>query len=106
MKMSMIGTIRHKWLKLQGATMRAAPGLMTCAQFDAFICDYLDGKLPLYQALSFKLHMGLCPDCRSYLGAYRNTLELQRRVLSMPEAPVPEDVPEDLVQAILKSRRT
>lgn len=105
MKMSMFDSIRNQWLNLQGATMRAVPGLLTCAQFDAFICDYLDDKLPTYQALSFRLHLGLCPDCRSYLSAYRTTVELQRRVLSTPDAAVPEEVPEELIQAILSARR-
>lgn len=104
MKIRTMSTIRNRWLKLQGATMRAMPGMMTCAQFDAFICDYLDGKLPLPQALAFRLHMGLCADCRSYLAAYRNTIELQRQLLRVPEAPVPDDVPEDLVRAVLAAR--
>lgn len=105
MKTKSMSSIRHKLQKIQGATMRAIPGMMTCAQFDAFICDYLDGKLPAAQAFTFRLHLGMCRDCRAYIAAYRNTIELQRHVLSPPDAPVPDDVPEDLVSAILAAKK-
>ena len=93
-------------MKMQGVAMRAMPGMMSCAQFDEFICNYLDGKLPLWQRLKFKIHLGMCKDCRHFLAAYKTSIELQQRILRTPDAPVPDDVPEDLVQAILKTRKS
>ncbi|MGB1580725.1 MAG: zf-HC2 domain-containing protein [Nevskiales bacterium] len=86
-------------------SMSRLPGMLSCAQFDAFICDYRDGKLPLWQRFKFRLHLGLCKHCRHFLAAYESSIELQQRVLKAPDGAVPTEVPEGLVQAILKARQ-
>ena len=48
----------------------------------------------------------MCKECREYLKAYARTVELGRATFDDPDAAVPEDVPEDLVQAILAARDT
>jgi anti-sigma factor RsiW len=65
--------------------------------------DYLDGTLPLAQRMSFKLHISLCPDCRRYIDSYKKTIEIGRAAHDTPEI---ADPPEELVQAILKSRKS
>jgi anti-sigma factor RsiW len=52
----------------------------------------------------FEHHLTLCPECTDYLASYRETLRLGRLACD-PGGPVPEDVPEELVEAILASRR-
>ena len=40
-----------------------------------------------------------------YLKSYEETMRLGKAVFADPDAPVPANVPEELVQAILASRR-
>lgn len=79
--------------------------MLTCQQLIEFLTDYLDGQLPLTQRAAFELHLALCRDCRSYLHNFKTTIATSRTAFSDVSEPVPASVPEDLVQAILKSRR-
>ncbi|PYQ61873.1 MAG: hypothetical protein DMF58_03315 [Acidobacteria bacterium] len=72
---------------------------MTCRELIDFIADYLVGELGESERSEFERHLILCPSCRAYLASYRQTLEL------LADDAVIEDVPEELVQAILKVRR-
>lgn len=89
---------------VKAAMMRYMPGMMTCAEFDSFIVSYLDGTLPENQRWRFEFHIRYCRDCREYLAAYRRTIDLEKAAMHESEAELPEDVPEDLVQAILRAR--
>lgn len=73
--------------------------MMTCQELIDFLTDYLDGQLPLTQRLAFELHLTLCRDCRAYLHNFRTTIAAARS--SGAEI---ADMPEELVNAILKSR--
>ena len=78
---------------------------MRCKDFVDFLMAYLDGELPHDQRDAFECHMTDCPPCETYLDSYRQTVELGQTVCRDPEGPVPEDVPEALVQAILAARK-
>lgn len=79
--------------------------MLTCQQLIEFLSDYLDGQLPLTQRAAFELHLALCRDCRAYLHNFKTTIAASQQAFSDVSEPVPDNVPEDLVQAILKSRR-
>jgi len=79
--------------------MRTMPLMLTCRELDEFVVDYLDGTLPAAKRRKFEMHLWLCPECRRYLDEYRRAIELSRRTLS--ELEPPEEMPEELVQAIL-----
>ena len=79
---------------------------MTCREFIAFLMGYLDGELAAAEAESFEAHLATCRHCDAYLDSYRATVELGQRVCRDLEGEVPEDVPEDLVQAILEAQRS
>ena len=89
---------------LKGMMMRHMPEMITCAEFEDFILSYLEGTLPEVQRRRFERHIRFCSECRDYLTAYRRTVELEKAVFADPGAQVPGDVPEDLVQAVLKAR--
>jgi anti-sigma factor RsiW len=74
---------------------------VSCNDIADFLMAYLDGTLPLAQRMNFKLHISLCPDCRRYIDSYKKTIEIGRIANDVP--PI-ADPPEELVQAILKSR--
>jgi len=81
------------------------PGMLTCREFEDFILAYLDGELSRQQLAKFELHLRVCRECREYLASYQRTVEINKVVLGLPDDPVPEKVPADLVEAILKSQR-
>lgn len=77
---------------------------ISCAEFEDFILAYLEGNLSARQQRIFEVHLQACPHCQNYLEAYRRTVAISKKVFESPHAPVPEEVPEELIQAILKSR--
>lgn len=74
---------------------------MTCRDFAEFLLDYVDGGLSADARRRFDEHMAACPDCVHYLQHYTGAVKAGR--LAVADEPV-TDIPEDLVQAILKAR--
>jgi anti-sigma factor RsiW len=70
------------------------------------MADYVSGELPPETGALFDRHLSRCPNCRAYLSNYRDTIALGRRAFADEDGELPPDVPEDLVQGILASRRT
>ena len=90
--------------RLKGAMLKSMHGMITCREFEDFVLDYLDGELPQRQAKIFEWHLRICRECREYLEAYKRTIDIGKAVLGPMDDPVPQDVPEDLIQAVLDSR--
>ena len=90
--------------KIKGTMLKSMHGMITCREFEEFVLSYLDGELPARQTRIFEWHLRICRECREYLAAYRRTIELGEAVLGPAHEAVPEDVPEDLVRAVLDSR--
>ncbi len=59
----------------------------THAEVREFLLDYLDGKVPLWRALQFRLHLYLCPPCRDYLERYNTSVTLSKKILADPPPP-------------------
>ena len=91
-----------RWMR--GMMQKHMPLMITCQQFEDFIVAYLEEELPKGQVFVFELHLKVCRECRDYLAAYKRTIEISKRVFQDPDQPVPADVPEDLVKAILAAR--
>ena len=96
------GSMRS-WLK--SIMFRHLHGMMTCKEFEDFVQAYVDDELASPQRSVFARHLRLCRECRDYLTAYQRTIEVGRTVLTAPEDPLPGDVPEDLIKAILEARK-
>ena len=77
---------------------------MTCREFVKFLVEYTSGDLSSAERVTFDAHMAECPDCLAYLRTYQETILLERAAFADPTGPVPADVPDDLVQAILAAR--
>ncbi len=77
---------------------------MKCREFVEFVMEYLEGDLADEERRVFEGHIRDCPPCLTYLDTYEDTVRLGRSVCG-PDDAVPEDVPEELVQAILAARR-
>lgn len=79
---------------------------MTCREFAEFIADFLDGELPATERQQFERHLGVCVNCARYLESYRQSTALGKRAFDSDDAALPSDVPEELVEAILSTRRS
>ena len=77
---------------------------MTCREFIDFIIDYESGELPADVSSAFDRHIANCPDCHKYLTQYQTTVASGRQAFADDGDDVPHDVPEELIQAILRSR--
>jgi anti-sigma factor RsiW len=78
---------------------------MNCREFTEFLHEYLFGNLPAEERAEFDKHLAECPWCVAYLDSYRKTIQLEQTAFSGPEdAPLPDDAPEELIQAILRAR--
>ena len=78
---------------------------MTCREFAEFMAAYLSGELVPETTEQFERHLTVCPNCVAYLSNYRQTVSLGHQAFADDDAVLPDEVPDDLVNAILASRR-
>ena len=78
---------------------------MTCRELNDFISDYLSGVLLPSERAQFDQHLAVCPPCRRYLESYRLTIRAAKAAFTDPDKPVTDEVPAELVEAILAARR-
>ena len=74
---------------------------MTCQQLIEFIGRYRDDELSREERTEFDRHLAGCESCLAYLKTYEQTVLLAK---ASADDPVPDDVPESLVRAILSAR--
>jgi anti-sigma factor RsiW len=66
--------------------------------------EYLSCELAAAERSEFEAHLAECPPCVTYLDTYQKTIQLGKAAYAHPEDRVPDEVPEELVQAILAAR--
>jgi len=76
---------------------------LSCRELIGFLAAYLDGELAPEERAAFEIHLSVCPDCADYLATYRATIHLGKQALAA-ETEVLEEVPAELVDAILAAR--
>lgn len=79
--------------------------MITCRDCVEFLADYLEGNLPDEQRQTFEQHLKLCPPCERFLNTYEDTIRMAKHCLCTPTDEMKKQVPEELVQAILKARK-
>jgi anti-sigma factor RsiW len=77
---------------------------VTCRQFADFMADYLGGEVAADTRGQFDRHLSLCPNCRKYLESYEETVKLGKQAFEDDDAALPQDVPEQLIEAVLAAR--
>ena len=87
--------------RIRGTMMRRLPLMVTCDQFDRFIIDFLDNRLPPVQRVKFSVHLLACPDCRAFLRHYRDAIRLGYDAFHTE--PALDHAPEGLIRSILKA---
>lgn len=81
---------------------RYVPGMLTCEEVDNFLYDFHEGQLSYAESIKFKLHLSMCSECRAYVRGYINTIRTSQAGIKKTE--LVETIPEELIDAILKSR--
>jgi anti-sigma factor RsiW len=82
--------------------MSVEPDTITCRELIDFLLDYLDGELADGVRRVFEAHLAECPPCRDYLASYRVTIRLAADCAAHEGDA--EEMPEDLVRAVLAAR--
>ena len=90
--------------RIKGTMMRRVHGMITCREFEEFILAYMDGELPEKKVKRFEWHLRMCRECREYLAAYKRAMEVGKASFELNGEVLPDDVPEDLITAILDAR--
>jgi anti-sigma factor RsiW len=99
----MRASMRKMMRRLHGAMFKL-PMMLACDEFESFILAYLENELPARQRRVFEIHLKICRECREYLAAYRASLDLMRDAYRDHGDPNQQEIPEDLVKAILAAR--
>lgn len=99
----MMGLSKPALRRIQGVMFKL-PLMITCEAFEDFIVAYLDDDLTPKQKFVFEMHLKVCRECRSYLRAYRASIEAAKHTASAPPPILPDQVPDDLVKAVLDAR--
>jgi anti-sigma factor RsiW len=75
-----------------------------CREFIDFIGQYLADELSPDERAKFEFHLTHCAPCVRYLHSYKETIRVGKVALAPSNDPVPTDVPEELIRAILAAR--
>jgi anti-sigma factor RsiW len=78
---------------------------VTCREFIDFLSAYLDRELSPEEMDRFDGHLSACPACVDYMKTYAQTIRFTRSLSWESDSQLPDNVPEDLVKAILASRK-
>lgn len=73
---------------------------MTCEELIRFLLEYVEGSLTAEEQARFDDHLGDCENCLAYLRTYEVTIRMEKDSAHVD----PNDVPEELVQAVLAAR--
>ena len=78
---------------------------ISCKEVIEFLWAYVSDELSPEKRHEFDRHLALCPSCVAYLDSYKKTIEMEKAMVSEIAEEECEEVPEDLVQAVLKARK-
>ena len=79
---------------------------LSCQQLETFLVDYLDGKLNDEQRRAFEEHISLCPPCVQYVEDYKSAISLGKDCFKKEADECTEQIPEQLVSAILTASKS
>ena len=79
--------------------------VLTCREIEEVLLAYLDGELPLAHRVAFQAHVLFCSECKAYIRKYKTAMALGKTVFQDGDRDVNDEVPEDLVKAIVAARR-
>ncbi len=69
--------------------------MLTCKQITELVTAYAEGQLRFMDRVRFRLHLGMCSRCRTYVRQLRATA---RALGKLPEPEIPADLQEELMR--------
>jgi anti-sigma factor RsiW len=78
---------------------------ITCRELIEFLHLYLDGELAPDRVEEFERHLSVCESCVNYIKTYEQTIALGKAACRDWDGPAQDEVPEDLVVAVLAACR-
>lgn len=78
---------------------------LTCRDVVEFLMDYQAHDLDPAQRHAFEAHVAVCDECVAYIRSYEQTVRLGKAAFERLEEPADEQLPKELIQAILAARR-
>lgn len=76
---------------------------MTCREVTEFLMDYVARELPADVLADFESHLSRCPNCRTFLAQYQDTVKAGKQVFHEEEADVTTALPAELLKAIMEA---
>jgi anti-sigma factor RsiW len=76
--------------------------MLSCQDITEVITDYIEGRMSMGKRLKFHMHLGMCRHCRRYLRQVRQTIRLSA---SLPRAPAPPEVHDELMRRFKNWKR-
>lgn len=76
---------------------------MTCREVTEFLMDYVARELPADVLAGFEYHLSRCPNCRTFLAQYQDTVKAGKLVFDKEEADVTTALPAELLKAIMEA---
>jgi anti-sigma factor RsiW len=78
--------------------------MLTCKQITELVTAYAEGQLGFLDRLRFRLHLGLCAGCTTYVRQLRVTA---RALGKLPEPEIPPELQAELLRCFegWKARR-
>jgi anti-sigma factor RsiW len=76
---------------------------VTCEEADPFLMRYVFDEQPDAQRVRFEEHLAECRDCHKYLQSYFTTVRLSRLAFEAPGATAAEELPPQLLAALLSA---
>jgi predicted anti-sigma-YlaC factor YlaD len=71
--------------------------MFTCRQMTELMTDYVEGRMPFYDRMRFRMHVGMCRHCREYLRQMRLVGAALGHMTADDAPPMPEGVEAELM---------
>ncbi|PKN59392.1 MAG: anti-sigma factor [Deltaproteobacteria bacterium HGW-Deltaproteobacteria-14] len=68
--------------------------MLSCQELTELVTAYLEGRLGLLDRLRFRMHIGMCQHCRTYLREQKLVIAA---VGHLPAEPIPDGVRDELL---------
>lgn len=69
--------------------------MLTCREMTELVTAYAEGQLRLAERLRFRMHIALCPNCRTYVRQLKATA---RALGKLPEPEIPPEFEAELLR--------
>ena len=68
--------------------------MITCKEATELVTEYFEKSLSPWKRLSFKMHIAMCPNCKTHLD------KMEQLIKSMGHIPDDTEVPEEMLRRL------